>query len=97
MARKDESRSKNQGAATRRILSTLEDYPICDLDDLISLCPDLTWNEVFMGLLRLSHTRRIRLSIQGIGRCKIHLLPRKSFHQPSILTGKQVPPADLSI
>ena len=85
MARKDHSQSKSREAVTRRILTTLEDYPVCDLERLISLCPDLTWSEVFLELHRLNHKERIHLSLQGLGNCTIHLLPQESPHAPSTL------------
>jgi hypothetical protein len=40
----------------------------CLLEDLIRQCTDLTWNQVFFELDRLSRTGEVRLSLSGAGR-----------------------------
>lgn len=35
----------------------------CPMEEVVGLCPDLTWNQVFMGIDHLSRTGRIRVSM----------------------------------
>ena len=37
----------------------------CLLEDLIRQCPDLTWNQIFLELDRLSRTGEVRLRLRG--------------------------------
>ncbi len=39
----------------------------CLLEDLIRQCPDLTWNQIFLELDRLSRTGAVRLRLRGAG------------------------------
>ncbi len=39
----------------------------CLLEDFIRQCPDLTWNQIFLKLDRLSRTSEIRLRLRGTG------------------------------
>ncbi|HMS84719.1 MAG TPA: hypothetical protein PKD12_13795 [Nitrospira sp.] len=39
----------------------------CLLEDLIRQCPDLTWNQIFLELDRLSRTGAVRLRLEGAG------------------------------
>ncbi|HSA87557.1 MAG TPA: hypothetical protein VLE46_15385 [Nitrospira sp.] len=37
----------------------------CPLEDLILQCPNLTWNQIFLELDRLSRTGEVRLRLRG--------------------------------
>jgi hypothetical protein len=39
----------------------------CRLEVLVRQCPDLTWNQIFLELDRLSRTGEIRLRRRGAG------------------------------
>ncbi|MBA5865309.1 MAG: hypothetical protein GDA67_01275 [Nitrospira sp. CR1.3] len=35
----------------------------CPMDELVTLCPDLTWNQVFMAIDHLNRSGQIRLNL----------------------------------
>ncbi|HLZ36089.1 MAG TPA: hypothetical protein VKP13_18955 [Nitrospira sp.] len=35
----------------------------CPMEEVVGLCPDFTWNQVFRGIDHLSRTGQIRVSI----------------------------------
>lgn len=39
----------------------------CDLDELVQVCPGLTWNQVFLEVDRLSRTGELRLLLKESG------------------------------
>lgn len=48
-----------------RILGELSHVPGCSLGELTFICSDLTWNQVFLEIDRLSRTGRVRLQLAG--------------------------------
>ncbi len=56
-----------QGTVADRILKAVRRSPGCLLDDLECSCPDLTWNQVFLEVDRLSRTGRLRVQSKGEG------------------------------
>jgi hypothetical protein len=52
---------------TNQILDVLARSNGCSLEDIVRDCPDLTWNQVFLELDRLSRTGEIRLRLRGAG------------------------------
>jgi hypothetical protein len=44
-----------------RILDVAARDPECSIDDVMRLCPDLTWNQVFLDVDRLSREGHVRL------------------------------------
>jgi len=50
-----------------QILDVLARMNGCLLEDIVRECPDLTWNQVFLELDRLSRTGEIRLRLRGAG------------------------------
>jgi hypothetical protein len=50
-----------------QILDVLARSNNCLLEDLVRECENLTWNQVFLELDRLSRTGEIRLRLQGAG------------------------------
>jgi hypothetical protein len=52
---------------TMRIMHVLARFNSngCLLEDLVRECPDLTWNQIFLELDRLSRTGEVRLRRRG--------------------------------
>ena len=50
-----------------RLLEIVEHRPGCDLDEVASECADLTWNQVFLELDRLSRAGEVVLMQSGRG------------------------------
>lgn len=71
------SRSMPQNEVTATILDVFVGLQKCDLDMLVRACPNLTWNQIFSEVDRLSRTGQLQLSYLGHGRYTIEL-PRGS-------------------
>jgi hypothetical protein len=56
-----------QGNVADRILEALRRAPGCQLDDLEFSLPDLTWNQVFLEVDRMSRTGQVRVQSKGEG------------------------------
>ena len=52
---------------SRRVMKSVIRSPGCDVDALVLKCPDLTWNQVFLELDRLSRAGQIILKQKGHG------------------------------
>ncbi len=52
---------------SRRVMEIVIRSPGCDVDELVLKCPDLTWNQVFLELDRLSREGRFTLKQKGPG------------------------------
>lgn len=50
-----------------RILELIGSMPGCKIDDLVEKAPDLTWNQVFAEIDRLSRTGRVLVTLQRRG------------------------------
>ena len=50
-----------------RIFETVRKYPACQMDDLVSLFPDLTWNQVLLEVNQLRLNRRLLMIANGQG------------------------------
>jgi hypothetical protein len=37
----------------------------CRLEEVMELCPELTWNQVFLAIDYLSRTRQVRVMLDG--------------------------------
>jgi len=46
----------------------------CDVGDLVSHCPEVTWNQVFLSLDNLNRAGQVTLRQQGPGRYKVGLV-----------------------
>ena len=55
------------------IVETIAHYPGSCLDDLVTLCPEFTWNQLFLEVDRLSRAGHLRLALIGPGRCVVEL------------------------
>ena len=56
-----------QETVADRILKAVRRSPGCLLDDLECSCLDLTWNQIFLEVDRLSRTGRVRVQSKGEG------------------------------
>ena len=61
------------GIVADRILDALHSTPDCQLDDLVLSLPELTWNQVFLEVDRLSRTGQVRMMAIGGGTYTIRL------------------------
>jgi hypothetical protein len=61
------------GTVTDRILDAVHAAPGCQLDDLVLHLPELTWNQVFFEVDRLSRTGQVRITAMGEGMYAIRL------------------------
>ncbi len=52
---------------TDRILKAVHLSPGCFIEELVLACPDLTWNQVFLEVDRLSRAGLVRLTLKGPG------------------------------
>lgn len=43
----------------------------CSIDQLVALCPELTWNQVFLAIDYLSRSGQIRVTLDGDGTYKV--------------------------
>lgn len=50
-----------------RIIEEVSHSPGCLLDELVSACPDLTWNQIFSEVDHLSRTGALHLKRQRAG------------------------------
>jgi hypothetical protein len=49
-----------------RVHSALEDLGTdCPMEEVMGLCPDLTWNQVFLAIDYLSRTGQIRVTLDS--------------------------------
>jgi hypothetical protein len=62
-----------QETITDRILGAVHCAPGCQLDDLVLSVPELTWNQVFLEVDRLSRTGQVRVTALGKGTYTIWL------------------------
>ena len=53
--------------AREKIMEVIIRSPGCLLEEVVLECPDLTWNQVFCELDRLSRTGEVRLTAKGPG------------------------------
>jgi hypothetical protein len=66
-----------QAPVTERILGTIKHTHGCDLDTLAENLPELTWNQVFLEIDRLSREGEILVTFGTGGRYKIQLPEHK--------------------
>ena len=55
------------------IVETITHFPGCCLDDLVRVCPELTWNQIFLVVDQLSRAGHLRLALIGPGRYAVEL------------------------
>jgi hypothetical protein len=67
-----------QGSVAARILQAVRCAHVCYLDDLELRLPDLTWNQVFLEIDRLSRTGQVRVTAKGRGVYMVRLPNKES-------------------
>lgn len=51
---------------SKRIQTTLEQLgTACPLEEVMNLCPDMTWNQLFLAVDHLSRTGQVRLRLDA--------------------------------
>jgi hypothetical protein len=53
---------------SEKIMQVIIRSPGCSLEKVVLDCPDLTWNQVFCEIDRMSRTGQVRLTPKGLGR-----------------------------
>jgi hypothetical protein len=56
-----------------RVMEVIVRSPGTALDDIVLECPDLTWNQVFIAIDRLSREGSLKLTPKGRGLYTVHL------------------------
>lgn len=67
-----------------RVLKIVQQTPGCDVDELAAQCSDVTWNQVFLALDRLSRSGQVALKQQGPGHYRVTALVEKPSNQSQI-------------
>lgn len=55
------SQGPRRSEISLKILDILKQHDACDMEDLMSVCPSFTWNQVFLEVDHLSRTGELRL------------------------------------
>lgn len=71
-----------------RILDVVSQAPGYRLDELVSVCSDLTWNQVFLEIDRLSRVGQVRLQSAGRGGYTVWLPEKPRDDQAVIHQGR---------
>lgn len=58
---------KLESTLADRILEAVSEAPGCRIEDVVGQFPDLTWNQIFRELGRLSRNRQVRLVVNRRG------------------------------
>ena len=79
---------------TQRLRDVIVRKTGCDLEELALECPEMSWNQVFLAIDRLSRTGEITLSRNGPGRYVVQMTRSSSqrlqtSHSP--LTQRRTP------
>jgi hypothetical protein len=60
----------------RRVMEVVSRSPGCNLDEVMKECPDLTWNQVFLEVDRLSRDGYVTLKLEQRGRYSVRPVER---------------------
>jgi len=66
---------------SRRVMEVVLHAPGCDLEEVMKECPDLTWNQVFLEVDRLSRDGFVTLKFEGRGHYSVR--PTERALRPS--------------
>jgi hypothetical protein len=58
-----------------QVIDIVRKAHICDLEEVARQCTDLTWNQVFLAVDRLSRNGKINLTPSGRGNYTVACLP----------------------
>jgi hypothetical protein len=61
------------GATEHQVLEVIVRSPGTALDDIVLECPNLTWNQIFVTIDKLSREGIIKMSPKGFGQYVLHL------------------------
>lgn len=53
--------------------------PECRIDEVVDLCPDLTWNQVFLAVDYLNRTSQVQLILDRACRYWVKIIPSSSL------------------
>jgi hypothetical protein len=70
------------GTVADRILDAVHRAPGCQLDELMLSVSELTWNQVFLEVDRLSRTGQVRMTAMGKGTYTIWLPNKEKRTRP---------------
>jgi hypothetical protein len=79
--------SYNTDDTDRKVLEVIVRLPGKELDDIAHECPDLTWNQVFITIDRLSRAGAVKLTPKGRGLYAVHPLAKvqqQARHHPKV-------------
>ena len=74
-----------QRTVADRIFKAVQEAPGCQLDHLAVSLPDVTWNQVFLEVDRMSRTGQIRVEPKGNGDYTLDL-SRSADRKPKALS-----------
>jgi hypothetical protein len=60
----------------RRVMEVVIRSPGCNIDEVMKECPDLTWNQVFLEVDRLSRDGYVALKLEQRGRYSVRPVER---------------------
>jgi hypothetical protein len=63
-------------AVGRRVMEVVSRSPGCNLEEVLEECPDLTWNQVFLEVDRLSRDGYVALKLEQRGRYSVKPVER---------------------
>ena len=63
----------SQSMVDRQVMEVIVRTPGTALEDIVLECPDLSWNQVFLVIDRLTRCGSVRLMPKGHGRYTVHL------------------------
>ena len=67
-----------QTATTQAVMDIVRRSPGCDLEEIVHQCPDLTWNQIFLEIDRLSRAGNVILNLQERGHYSVKPCMRPS-------------------
>ena len=67
-----------QTATTQAVMDIVHRSPGCDLEEIVHQCPDLTWNQIFLEIDRLSRAGNVILNLQQRGHYSVKPCMRHS-------------------
>ncbi|HAP40166.1 MAG TPA: hypothetical protein DCQ94_10455 [Nitrospira sp.] len=76
-----------------QIVAVITQHPGCGLDDVVAFCPELTWNQIFLEVDRLSRDGILKLTVAGTGRYTIMVPAEENCCAPQLEDAPVLPPA----
>jgi hypothetical protein len=73
-------------ATISRVHSALEEFGTdCPMEEIVGLCPDLTWNQVFLAIDYLSRTGQIRVTLDAGRTYRVVAIHAATAESPCVL------------